>query len=42
MSLSRVEATPCVPTNTSSSRARGAVILIHCSGCRGGEHGAGR
>jgi hypothetical protein len=42
MSLSRVETAPCVPTNTGSSRARGAVVLIHCSGYRGGEHGAGR
>jgi hypothetical protein len=42
MSLSRVEAAPCVPTNTCSSRAGGVVVLIHCSGYRGGEHGAGR
>jgi hypothetical protein len=42
MSLSRVEAAPCVPTNTGSPGAGGAVVLIHCSGFRGGEHGAGR
>jgi ribonuclease HI len=42
MGLSRVETTPCVPTNTGSSRARGAVVLAHCSGYRGGEHDAGR
>jgi hypothetical protein len=42
MSLSRVETSPCVPTNIGSSRAREAVVLIHCSGYRGGKHGAGR
>jgi hypothetical protein len=42
MSLPRVEAAPCVPTNTGSSGARGAIVLVHCSGYRGGEHGAGR
>jgi ribonuclease HI len=33
---------PCVPANTGSSGAGGVVVLIHCSGFRGGEHGAGR
>jgi hypothetical protein len=41
MSLSRVEAAPCVLADIGSSRARGVVVLIHCSGFRGGEHGAG-
>jgi hypothetical protein len=40
MSLSKVETTPCVPTNTGSSRARGAAVLIHCNSYKGGEHGA--
>jgi hypothetical protein len=39
--LSRVETPPCVPANTGSSGARGAIVLINCSGFRGGEHGAG-
>jgi hypothetical protein len=40
-SLPRVEAAPCVSTNTGSSGARGVAVLVHCSSYRGGEHGAG-
>jgi hypothetical protein len=42
VSLPRVEAAPCIPTNTGSSGARGAAVLVYCSGYKGSEHGVGR